>query len=135
MGCTLAGSLTNLIKGIKRNIGPDYLFVEPFELVVTREILTALAMGTRDVRYEIGPVIALVNALEFDDNWRERRQTLVNHMTGSRAVAVTHADEVDDARLWSVMDVVKANVDHEAVFPLSVPHGRGVETLIELVTG
>ena len=124
-----------MIKSIKRNIDPDYLFIEPFELVVTEEMLTALAMATRDIRYEIGPMIALINALDFEYNWRERRQTIVNHINNAKAVAITHADAVGDPQhLTTIIDLVKMNIDNAVVFPLSVPDGTGVDTLMKVVT-
>lgn len=124
-----------MIKNFKRGLDPDYLFIEPYELVVTAEMLTALAMGTRDVRYEIGPVIALINAGNFDDEWGERRQTLVNYMNGSKAVAISHADAVDDSQLQTIYATISETIDHDVIFPLSIFDGRGMDELMAVVTG
>ena len=65
MGCSLATSLVDLIKKIKRRHDPEFLFIEPSEMVVTQELQNVTAMGHRDVRYQIGPLITLVDAPRF----------------------------------------------------------------------
>ncbi len=126
----MAGSLTIMIKDIRRRVNPDYLFVEPFELVVTAEMLTALRMGTRDVDYEIGPVFALVDAPEFGFLWQERRQTVMNHINKSLRTAITRADRVDKQKLQHIREVLRkeAHVDH--VLSVSIPDGKGVDEVI-----
>jgi G3E family GTPase len=130
VGCTLAGSLTIMIKDILRTVNPDYLFVEPFELVVTAEILTALRMGTRDVDYEIGPVFALVDGPDFDFSWRERRQTIMNHINRSKRVFITRADLVEEKRLEEIRDILKAEAKLEDALFISVPDNRGIEAVM-----
>jgi G3E family GTPase len=130
VGCTLAGSLTNMIKNIKRTVNPDYLFIEPFELVVTKEILTALAMGQRDVNYDIGPVFALVDAPEFDFLWQERKQTIINHVVGSSKVAITRADLVDKQKLKLIREAVENEMQINDIFPVSIPESEGIEKLM-----
>ena len=65
MGCSLATSLVARIKEIKRTVNPDYLFIEPSEMVLTQEMLDATRMGLRDVSYEIGPFITLIDGPDF----------------------------------------------------------------------
>ena len=130
MGCTLAGSLTNMIKNIKRTVNPDYLFIEPFELVVTAEILTALAMGQRDVDYEVGQVFALVDAPEFDFLWRERKQTLLNYISGCHRIAITRVDMVDKQKLKSIRETLKDETGREDVLPVSIPDNKGIEKVM-----
>ncbi len=126
----MAGSLTNMIKNIKRTVNPDYLFIEPFELVVTKEILTALAMGQRDVNYDIGPVFALIDASDFDFLWQERKQTIINHVTGSRKVAITRADLVDKQKLKLIREAVENEMQINDIFAVSIPESVGIEKLM-----
>lgn len=130
MGCTLAGSLTNMIKDIKRTVNPDYLFIEPFELVVTAEILTALAMGQRDVDYEVGPVFALIDAPEFDFSWRERKQTLLNHISGCHRVAITRVDLVDKQKQTLIRAALRNEAYRDDVFLVSTSDNEGIEKVI-----
>jgi len=126
----LAGSLTTIIKNIKRTVNPDYLFIEPFELVVTKEILTALAMGQRDIKYEVGPVFALIDASEFDFLWRERKQTIINHVIGSTKVAITRTDLVDEQKLKLIREAVANETQIDDIFAVSIPESEGIEKLM-----
>lgn len=130
MGCTLAGSLTNMIKDIRRTVNPDYLFIEPFELVVTAEILTALAMGQRDVDYEVGPVFALIDAPEFDFSWRERKQTLLNHISGCHRVAITRVDLVGKQKLKAIREALRNEMQADDVLLVSIPDDEGIEKVM-----
>jgi G3E family GTPase len=130
VGCTLAGSLTNMIKDIRRTVNPDYLFIEPFELVVTAEILTALAMGKRDVNYEVGPVFALIDAPEFDFLWRERKQTLLNYISGCHGVAITRVDLVDKQKLKMIREALKNETQRDDVLLVSVPDNEGIDKVM-----
>lgn len=130
MGCTLAGSLTNMIKDIRRTVNPDYLFIEPFELVITAEILTALAMGQRDVDYEVGPVFALIDAPEFDFSWRERKQTLLNHISGCHRVAITRVDLVDKQKQKLIRAALRNEAYRDDVLLVSTSDNEGIEKVI-----
>ena len=130
MGCTLAGTLTNMIKDIRRTFNPDYLFIEPSELVLTNEILTALAMGQRDVAYELGPVFALIDAPEFDYLWQERKQTLINYMSGCHGVAITRVDLVDPQKLEHIRETLSNEVQVDNAFIVSIPDDQGIEKVM-----
>ena len=73
MGCSLATSLVSEIKKFRRDIDPDFLFIEPSEIVVTREMRIVSSMGLRDVKYATGPFITLVDGPAFEVSWEERR--------------------------------------------------------------
>ena len=72
MGCSLAAGLVDLKKKLKRSVDPDYLFLEPSEMIVTRELRGVLSMGLRDIRYAVGPLVTLIDGGSFSFNWEER---------------------------------------------------------------
>ena len=94
MGCSLATSLVARIKEIKRTVNPDYLFIEPSEMVLTQEMLDATRMGLRDVSYEIGPFITLIDGPAFTQVWEERRPLLLGQIHKADLVAISRADLV-----------------------------------------
>ncbi len=119
-----------MIKDIKRKFNPDYLFIEPFEFVITLEILPVLAMGKRDVDYEIGPVFAIIDAPGFGFLWKERRQTLMNYMVGCDTVAVTRVDLVDQKQLQIIRNTLKYDVGKDNILFVSIPDQRGIDEVI-----
>jgi len=119
-----------MIKDIKRRFNPDYLFIEPFEFVITLEILPVLAMGKRDVDYEIGPVFALIDAPGFGFLWKERRQTLRNYMIGCDTVAITRVDLVDRKQLQIIRNTLKNDVGKDNILLVSIPDQSGIDEVI-----
>ncbi|MGD9973448.1 MAG: hypothetical protein AB7S77_10335 [Desulfatirhabdiaceae bacterium] len=131
MGCSLAARLVALKKELKRHHNPGYLFVEPSEMVVTQELKDVMSMGRRDIAYETGPFITLLNGQTFESLWEERSFLMMGHIRQADRVAVTHADLLDEDRMHHIRDVLKADV-HE-LLPLSVPRDKGVEKIIAAI--
>ena len=100
-------------------------------MVVTREIRNVSAMGLRDVTYETGPFITLVDGPAFDFSWEERRALLLGQITDADQVVVSRADLVAPERLDEISKIL--NEYRNGVFGLSTPHGLGLKEVIEMV--
>ena len=116
MGCSLATSLVDLIKKIKRTHKPEFLFVEPSEMVVTQELQNVAAMGHRDVRYQIGPLITLVDAPRFSFMWAERQQLIIGQIDSADVVALSRTDRLEDTSPDEIRNVLR-------------PHRNGIDLL------
>lgn len=124
MGCSLASSLVDLKKRLKRNFDPDLLFIEPSEMVVTRELRNVAAMGLRDIDYETGPFITLVDGPLFEFLWSERRTLLLGQVNDADLVAISRVDLIGDDELANISNLLK---DHcGGSIPLSAHNGTGV---------
>lgn len=133
MGCSLATSLVARIKEIKRTIDPDYLFIEPSEMVLTQEMLDATRMGLRDVSYEVGPFITLIDGPAFAQVWEERQPLLRGQIHKADLVAVSRADLVPaDAYQW-ILDTLDG-VSNSNI-RLSVEQEQGLEEVMKKLTG
>ncbi len=133
MGCSLAASLVALKKELKRNHDPDFLFIEPSEMVVTQELRNVMAMGRRDISYEIGPMITLVNGPEFDSQWQDRSFLMIGQMKDADLVALAQSDLMDAHGIHEIEQRVK---DHAgSLMPLSVPANVGVNQVMDAVMG
>lgn len=99
MGCSLAASLVDLKKKLKRSIDPDYLFLEPSEMIVTSELRSVLSMGLRDIKYTIGPFITLIDSASFAFNWEERKKLLLGQVQDTDQIALTRVDLIDEKQV------------------------------------
>jgi G3E family GTPase len=131
VGCSLAASLVARIKEIKRTVNPDYLFVEPSEMVLTQEMLDATRMGMRDVSYEIGPFITLIDGPAFAQVWEERQPLLLGQIHKADLVAVSRADLLPPENLRKI--IASLNGYREDIFPLSIRTGLGLEEVIHKI--
>jgi G3E family GTPase len=122
-----------LQKSIKRAHDPDYLFIEPSEMVVTRELRDVAAMARRDITFELGPYITLVNGPEFESDWQEREALLTAQVLNADVVAISRFDRVDD-RLLSVLQRNLADCA-SGLLPLSIHRNIGMDELLPRITG
>jgi G3E family GTPase len=131
VGCSLANSLVDQIKTLKRRHEPEVLFVEPSEMVVTAEMRHVCAMGRRDTAFDVGPLITLVDGPNFDFLWAERPALISGQVRGADIVAIGRADDVDAKMQEMILDVLKGlAVDP---FPLSSVKGEGIDRLMALI--
>ena len=133
MGCSLASSLVDLKKELKRSHDPDFLFIEPSEMVVTQELRDVTAMGLRDIRYDIGPFITLVDGPLFEFLWSERRTLLLGQVKDADLVAVSRADSIDTGEL----NTIRQELDRYSsnVIALSIRNGDGLAEVVKRVCG
>lgn len=133
MGCSLASSLVDLKKELKRNHNPDFLFIEPSEMVVTQELRDVTAMGLRDIHYDIGPFITLVDGPLFDFLWSERRSLLLGQVKDADLVAVSRADAIEAGELIKVRQALDRYCSK--LITLSVRSGDGLAEVVKRVCG
>jgi G3E family GTPase len=131
VGCSLATSLVSEIKNFRRKLDPDFLFIEPSEIVVTREMRNVSSMGLRDVKYATGPFITLVDGPAFEASWEERRPLILGQVEGADAVAVSRSDLVDAGRVKEIVRVLRGYT--EKVFQMSVIENTGLGKVMELL--
>lgn len=119
------------IKGFRRELDPDFLFIEPSEMVVTRELRNASAMGLRDIKYDIGPFITLVDGPSFDFSWQERRALLLGQIRDADLVVVSRTDLIKSERLAEIGGVLKGYCN--GALGLSTHFGQGIKEVVEMV--
>ena len=129
MGCSLATSLVARIKEIKRTVNPDYLFIEPSEMVLTQEMLDATRMGLRDVSYDVGPFITLIDGPNFPQVWEERQPLLRGQIFKADLVAVSRSDLLSEEEYSTVINTLEGVSN--SILALSVVEGKGLEEVIQ----
>jgi len=100
-------------------------------MVVTRELRNATSMGLRDVSYEIGPFVTLVDGPTFDFSWQERRALLLGQITDADLVLVSRTDLIESERLNEIGGTLKGYCN--GVIGLSTHLGQGIEEVVEMV--
>lgn len=122
-----------LKKEIKRHHDPDFLFIEPSEMVVTQELRNVMAMARRDIVYEIGPIITLINGPAFEFLWEERSPLIIGQMNDADLVALSRADLVADDRIQEIASILTDYT--RAPFPMSVPCNVGIHEIMMAIQG
>ncbi len=131
MGCSLAARLVALQKELKRQHNPDFLFIEPSEMVVTQELKNVMAMGRRDITYEIGPMITLIDGPDFDSLWQDRSFLMIGQIKDASMVLLTRTDLVEEACIHEIQQRLLNYTD--SLVPVSVPSDRGIQEVMTAV--
>jgi len=124
----MAASFTARLKEILRTNAPDFLFVEPSGMVVTKELRDVAVMALRDVSYDIGALITLVDGPMFESWWDDRKQLLLGQVTGADLVAISRADLLKPQHLEQIQ--VSLGSYANGMMTLSTHHGWGVGEVV-----
>ena len=100
-------------------------------MVVTRELRDVAAMGLRDVQYDTGPFITLVDGPLFEFLWSERQALLLGQVKDADLVAVSRVDLMDVSELETVKSLLKDYC--RQILPLSAQNGTNLEEVVNLM--
>ncbi len=131
MGCSFAASLVASLKEFRRQISPDFLFIEPSEKVMTLEMRNMMTVGRRDMAYDIGPFITLVEGPTFEFVWQERQPLLMAQMAGASLVAISKSDLITAGRMTDIVGTLQAHCS--SVLQLGTHSGLGLKEVIEAI--
>jgi G3E family GTPase len=125
----MASSFVARLKQILRNNHLDYLFVEPSGMVLTHELRSVSVMGKRDVTYDIGGFITLIDGPSFDSIWRERKELLMGQIKDADLVMLSRADLLEEAEMTGIRRVLSAHTEDLSL--LSTRQSIGVDQVLE----
>lgn len=76
-------------------------------MIVTNELRDVVKMGLRDMRYDIGPIITLIDGPSFDFQWEERPKLVLGQIQGADIVAISRTDLIDAEQI----DYIRNNLN------------------------
>ena len=102
-----------LKKKLKRSANPDFLFLEPSEMIVTEELRNVARMGLRDIKYDIGPFVTLIDGPSFSFHWQERPKLLLGQIQDADKIALSRVDLIDAEevdRICGLLDLGRSDL-------------------------
>jgi len=75
-------------------------------MIVTKELRNVTKMGLRDIQYDIGPFITLIDGPSFSFNWEERPKLLVGQMRDVDRVVIGRSDLIDAKELEHIRETL-----------------------------
>lgn len=81
-------------------------------------------MGLRDVKYDMGPFITLVDGPAFEFLWQERKALIIGHITDADLVAISRSDLVKKEKLENIKKILEEYVN--GIIGLSTNRDFGV---------
>ena len=108
MGCALAARLVTMIKQSERDHDPDILFIEPSEMVVTSEMRRVIDMALRDVAFDAGPLVTLIDGPNLYSLWEERQRLIIGQITDADVIAISRADRISSADVEAIQTLLSS---------------------------
>ena len=75
-------------------------------MIVTKELRNVTKMGLRDIQYDIGPFITLIDGPSFSFNWEERPKLLLGQMQYVDRVALSRTDMIDSKQIEHIRKIL-----------------------------
>jgi len=75
-------------------------------LIVTRELRDVIKMGLRDISYDIGPIITLIDGPSFSFNWAERPKLLLGQIRDADRIALSRTDMIDSNEIQHIRETL-----------------------------
>ncbi len=82
-------------------------------MIVTRELRDVVKMGLRDIHFDIGPFVTLIDGPSFTFQWNEREKLLRGQIHDADRVAISRTDTIDKEQIEQIknkLDVAGSNV-------------------------
>lgn len=123
--------MVQLKKKLKKAIDPDFLFLEPSEMIVTRELRDVVKMGLRDIHYDIGPFVTLVDGPSFVFQWEERAKLLLGQIQEADRVAISRTDIIDKKQVEHMRGLLNLNGVDSNLLLLSMQNSSSINELVQ----
>jgi G3E family GTPase len=122
-----------MIKQIKREYEPDLLFIEPSEMVVTSEMRQVIAMAKRDIAFDGGPLITLIDGPNCSSLWEERQRLIIGQITDADVIAVSRSDRIDSSDVEAIH--ARLSPYSQNVCSISTIEDSGVKPIWDVISG
>lgn len=100
-------------------------------MIVTKELRSVTKMALRDIQYDIGPFITLIDGPSFSFNWEERPKLLLGQMQDADRVALSRTDMIDSKQIEHIQGIL--NVAGNNLLLLSKHNSSSINELAQQI--
>ena len=102
-------------------------------MIVTRELRDVVKMGLRDIKFDIGPFITLIDGPSFEFQWQERPKLLQGQIENADRVAITRTDMIDEAQVKHIQGIL--NIEDKNLLLLNKKSRSEIGALAKQILG
>jgi G3E family GTPase len=86
-------------------------------------------MGLRDIRYDVGPIITLIDGPSFSFHWEERPKLLLGQMQDADRIALSRTDMIDSKEVEHIRETL--NITGNNLLLLSKQNSSSVNEMAQ----
>lgn len=98
-------------------------------MIVTQELRTVTNMGLRDISYDIGPFITLIDGPSFSFNWEERPKLLLGQINDADRIVLSRTDLIDAREIDQIL--VTLNMVQDSLLLLNREDSSSINELAQ----
>ena len=88
-------------------------------------------MGLRDIQYDIGPFITLIDGPSFSFQWEERPKLLLGQMQDVDRIVLSRTDMIDSEQIEHIREIL--NITDNNLLMLSKKNRSSINELVQLI--
>lgn len=92
-----------------------------------------MKMGLRDIHYDIGPFVTLVDGPSFAFQWEERAKLLLGQIQDADRVAISRTDIIDKKQVEHIRGLLNLNGVDSNLLLLSMQNSSSINELVRHV--
>lgn len=96
-------------------------------MIVTKELRDVVKMGLRDIDYDIGPFVTLIDGPSFSFQWEERSKLLLGQLQNADQVAISRTDRIESSQIEQIRGTL--NITDKNLLLLSRNSSSAIEEL------
>jgi len=100
-------------------------------MIVTRELRDVVKMGLRDIDYDIGPFVTLIDGPSFSFQWEERSKLLLGQVENADRVAISRTDKIESSEIEQIRGIIK--IPDNKLLLLRRDNSSATEELVEQI--
>ena len=129
--CTLSSSLQSALKGIKEDIDPDVLLIEPTGLALPHKVREIV--GASEIDEEETIIIGIADVQRFEDLITKREEFFKRQMQASDFILLNKTDLSTPEKIKEITGWLKEKFPEIPVLPVSVKTGENFEKVEEMM--
>lgn len=90
-----------------------------------------MKMGLRDIEYDIGPFITLIDGPSFSFQWEERSKLLLGQIQDADRVAISRTDRIETNQVEQIRGIL--NTHCKKLLLLSRDNSSAIEELVQQI--
>ena len=75
-------------------------------MIVTRELRDVVKIGLRDIKYDIGSFVTLIDGPSFSFQWEERSKLLLGQVQTADIIAISRTDMIESNQIEQIRNTL-----------------------------
>ena len=100
-------------------------------MIVTRELRDVVKIGLRDIKYDIGPFVTLIDGPSFSFQWEERSKLLLGQVQTADIIAISRTDMIESNQIEQIRNTLTLTDNN--LLLLSRETSSAVEELVQQI--